>query len=443
MMSLTLEQVLNKRYRLVKDMSASMVVEVYAALLGSGLELQQKECLRRDLDAQVLHLTPGEFNVDEQFAGAVQTALELKQRAIDFGMALEIIKHQPDALAQKAGFLVGLLGNTERDLRWEVVKVLASLDPADLAKHAAALMAKLKHPDAHVRTATMTLLARIPQADLGKQFIAIFASFEKLDAHPLTNSASVRKATVKLISNLEPHILAANVSALVALLEICDGDEIVMLLRIMGCLDREALRGTLSRILATTLRHPNWMVHTLSVEILGKFDQAEILKCAALIVAMLADKHQNVREAAWAAWYTTLYWGCSVQTIDGDDGIVRFCGPVEFRGWAHDPSEEEGVWIGIELHEPKGWNDGSVQGKRYFECKGRDNGHFLHAENILLFGQNGLEPSCSPSSSLASSPASIPRTMRNDALSKLVKHAATLIARLKDRDSDVRRAAVE
>ncbi|XGW15011.1 hypothetical protein V3C99_000914 [Haemonchus contortus] len=44
----------------------------------------------------------------------------------------------------------------------------------------------------------------------------------------------------------------------------------------------------------------------------------------------------------------------------GKQGVVRFIGETEFA---------QGIWAGIELEQPLGKNDGSVQGKRYFTCK--------------------------------------------------------------------------
>merc|ERR1711990_162305 len=44
---------------------------------------------------------------------------------------------------------------------------------------------------------------------------------------------------------------------------------------------------------------------------------------------------------------------------NGKTGIVKFVGPTDFK---------DGVWVGIELHEPSGKNDGSVLGKYYFNC---------------------------------------------------------------------------
>jgi dynactin 1 len=41
-------------------------------------------------------------------------------------------------------------------------------------------------------------------------------------------------------------------------------------------------------------------------------------------------------------------------------GVVRFCGTTSFS---------PGKWIGVELSEPVGKNDGSVQGVAYFSCQ--------------------------------------------------------------------------
>ncbi|KAH9851860.1 CAP Gly-rich domain-containing protein [Lenzites betulinus] len=53
---------------------------------------------------------------------------------------------------------------------------------------------------------------------------------------------------------------------------------------------------------------------------------------------------------------------CEVESTEDDfrkRGTVRFVGPTEFA---------KGTWIGIEYDEPIGKNDGSVKGKKYFEC---------------------------------------------------------------------------
>ncbi|KAF7543187.1 hypothetical protein G7Z17_g10936 [Cylindrodendrum hubeiense] len=51
--------------------------------------------------------------------------------------------------------------------------------------------------------------------------------------------------------------------------------------------------------------------------------------------------------------------GQTVQLSDGRKGTVRYAGPTHFQ---------VGEWVGIELDEKTGKNDGSVQGERYFDC---------------------------------------------------------------------------
>jgi dynactin 1 len=51
--------------------------------------------------------------------------------------------------------------------------------------------------------------------------------------------------------------------------------------------------------------------------------------------------------------------GQIVQLSDGRKGTVRFAGQTHFQ---------VGEWVGVELEEKTGKNDGSVQGERYFDC---------------------------------------------------------------------------
>jgi dynactin 1 len=51
--------------------------------------------------------------------------------------------------------------------------------------------------------------------------------------------------------------------------------------------------------------------------------------------------------------------GQIVKLSDGRKATVRFAGQTNFQ---------VGEWIGVELEEKTGKNDGSVQGERYFDC---------------------------------------------------------------------------
>jgi dynactin 1 len=51
--------------------------------------------------------------------------------------------------------------------------------------------------------------------------------------------------------------------------------------------------------------------------------------------------------------------GQIITIFDGRQAIVRFVGTTAFA---------PGGWVGIELQDESGKNDGSVQGERYFDC---------------------------------------------------------------------------
>src|ERR1700761_8318144 len=51
--------------------------------------------------------------------------------------------------------------------------------------------------------------------------------------------------------------------------------------------------------------------------------------------------------------------GQKIETQDGKQGTVRYIGPLHVAS---------GEWLGLELPDDTGKNDGSVKGERYFNC---------------------------------------------------------------------------
>ena len=87
------------------------------------------------------------------------------------------------------------------------------------------------------------------------------------------------------------------------------------------------------------------------------------------------------------------------QTVlsDGRQGVVRFIGATAFAN---------GEWVGLELSDDSGKNDGSVKGERYFDCQ-PGHGIFVRPESIreilqrptpIANGRPGIKPVSGPSS---------------------------------------------
>ncbi|KAG7110756.1 Dynactin like protein [Verticillium longisporum] len=98
--------------------------------------------------------------------------------------------------------------------------------------------------------------------------------------------------------------------------------------------------------------------------------------------------------------------GQIVQLTDGRNGVVRFAGTTHFAS---------GEWVGIELEDDSGKNDGSVQGERYFDCSmGR--GMFVRPSTLTILAQApapAAAPAARPTVRKTSRPSSfVPGTGR-------------------------------
>jgi dynactin 1 len=65
---------------------------------------------------------------------------------------------------------------------------------------------------------------------------------------------------------------------------------------------------------------------------------------------------------------------------DNEPGIVAYVGVTEFA---------PGLWVGVILDQPKGKNNGTVQGKSYFECPDKYGKFRMLLVSVICFRQSG------------------------------------------------------
>ncbi|RHZ51032.1 putative dynactin [Aspergillus thermomutatus] len=90
-----------------------------------------------------------------------------------------------------------------------------------------------------------------------------------------------------------------------------------------------------------------------------------------------------------------LFIGHVVTLTDGRQATVRFIGTTHFAA---------GDWVGIELNEPTGKNDGSVQGERYFDCE-PGFGMFIRPSAVAAIIEQPVRETKQPPKGGASAPA--------------------------------------
>jgi len=78
--------------------------------------------------------------------------------------------------------------------------------------------------------------------------------------------------------------------------------------------------------------------------------------------------------------------GQTVELSDGRIAVVRFVGQLHFAA---------GDWIGVELEDSSGKNDGSVQGERYFDCE-MGKGMFMRPTTVRVLDQPAVAPKPAP-----------------------------------------------
>ena len=217
--TLTIEQVLNKRHRLLKDMSQNIVLEVSSALAGTGLEQKaesRQDALTEEMRRCILDQRPEQFNDDSRFLEAVREILDVKSSQIGTERILEDMRDlDPSELVKHATFAVAQLSESSADHRDAkakaildaAVKTLGKLNPPDLALWAPKLMDLLDHDasadasaDARdeVQCAVLDVLEALAPEELLKYADAIFTRL----AEPACSDL-VRSHCAKALSRLQ------------------------------------------------------------------------------------------------------------------------------------------------------------------------------------------------------------------------------------------------
>ena len=182
--SLTIEQVIGKRKKVLQDMVPGLEAEVRQALRMEGLATPHgtEKLLgefRKDVEEEELGHSSEWYNDDEQFAKALQGMLEAKRQYGQGG------KRRTQALAR---------------LTQEEVE-RCGFEPKAYAPEVAEAVTKLEHPDVAVRRAALTTLRRRWPKTLPQHITALVAKLEDKDA-------GVRKEVVEALTSVEPATLA-------------------------------------------------------------------------------------------------------------------------------------------------------------------------------------------------------------------------------------------
>jgi dynactin 1 len=111
--------------------------------------------------------------------------------------------------------------------------------------------------------------------------------------------------------------------------------------------------------------------------------------------------------------------GHVVTLTDGRQATVRFIGTTHFAA---------GDWVGIELDDPTGKNDGSVQGERYFDCE-PGFGMFIRPSAVAAIVEQPVRETKQPPRGGASAPVNRGRAQTGSTASGIaMKRASALPA---------------
>ena len=294
--SLTIEQVIGKRKKMLQDMVYGLEAEVRQALRTEGLATpygteKVLSLFRKDVEEHELGHPSEWYNGDERLAEALKGMLQSKRqygiggrRRAQALAALQIDEvercgFEPKAYTPEVVDAVTKLEHLDLGVRQEAVKTLGKLEPGTLAQHGAALVARLEHPDVGVRQAVVQTLGKLEPAMLAQHGEALVARLED-------RNWGVREAVVKTLGKLEPATLEQHGAALVARLADSVSSVRLAVLETLGKLE-PATFAQHGAALVARLEDRNWGVREAVVKTLGKLEPATLAQHGAALVARL------------------------------------------------------------------------------------------------------------------------------------------------------------
>ena len=206
--TLTLEKILNKRHRLLEDMSQNIVLEVPSTLAGTGLEQEAESRqgkLTEEMRSSILDQRPEQYNDDSRFREAVEKILKVKSSQIGTVKILEDMRNlKPPELKKHATFVVAQLSESSADvhdakaIRDAAVETLGKLDKPDLALWAPKFMDLLADAHEEVQCAVLDVLKCLAPEELLKYADVIFTHMAERACSDL-----VRSHCAKALSRLQ------------------------------------------------------------------------------------------------------------------------------------------------------------------------------------------------------------------------------------------------
>ena len=308
--SLTIEQVIGRRKKVLEDMVPGLEAEVKAALRAEGIATAEgverlATWMKEAVNSQALSRGAEWYNLDEHFLVALQIMLKTRrgyssgsaQRAEQLARLdadqIRQLGFPSEAFAAEVVISLQRLEDASSSVRLTAVERLGKLGTALLKQHADAIFAMLDDTDESVRLAAVTVLAKLGPVSAQRAREAVSAVYTAQLEH---SDLHVREAALEAIGNLGAVAVSQHSAVIIHTLK--DESSAV----------RSAAVDTLGLDAATLMQHAavivamledvDQSVRTSALETLGKLNPASLDQHSAAIAARLGDTSEGVRNEA-------------------------------------------------------------------------------------------------------------------------------------------------